>query len=186
MIVGITGYSGSGKSTVSKVFGEKGFFVADTDKIGHDILMPDGKAYREIVNHFGESILNPDKTINRKALGTIVFNNNEELLFLNKVTHFYITEIVKELIKAHKNIVIDGALLIESKINLICDKTIFVSCPIDIRIDRIIKRDNISENEVYLRLNSQKDDAFYKENCDFEIVNDGLKDILPQVEEFLS
>lgn len=186
MIIGITGGSGAGKSTVSQTFKNNGYIVADTDKIGHEILMPDGLAYKEIINCFGTEYLNPDKTVNRKKLGKTVFSNPDQLAKLNKISHHYITQTVKEIIKNNENVIIDGALLIESKIAELCDEVIYVYCPEDIRIERIIERDLISKEDAVLRLSSQNNDAFYRKHCSYIIVNDGKTDVTKQVEEFLN
>lgn len=186
MIVGITGGSGAGKSTVSQAFKNKGFVIADGDKISHEILMPDGVAYKEVVDAFGSMYLNADKTVNRKKLGKTVFSNPDSLKKLNKIMHFHITEIVKSIIKENKNVVIDGAALIESKITDLCDDVIYVYCPSEIRIKRIMERDSISYQDACLRINSQNSDDFYRKHCTYEIVNDGNADTLKQVEEFLN
>ena len=186
MIIGITGGSGSGKSTVSRCFEKKGFVNVDTDKIGHSILMPDGLAYSEIVSHFGTEILNSDGTINRKLLGKIVFSNPEELKVLNKISHYYITKTVKDIIKNNKNVAIDGALLIESKISFLCDKLIYVHCPEEVRIARIMERDVISKQDALLRISSQNSEEFYKNHCHYTIINSGQENIENQVEEFLN
>lgn len=185
MIIGITGGSGAGKSTASAFFRKNGYYIADTDKIGHSVILPGKNAYIELINVFGNEILNNDKTVNRKKLGSIVFSDSDKLKELNRITHFYITEDLKKIIKENKNVAIDGALLIESGISKMCDKVIFVSCPLEERIQRIIKRDGIKREDAVKRINNQNSDAFYRKNCDIEIVNDGKTNIENQLEVLL-
>lgn len=156
-VIGLTGNSGTGKSSVAKVMEKYGALILDCDKIAHENMAVGGCAYDEIVSAFGKDILNSDKTINRKALGNIVFNDSQKLSILNKITHSKITQRVKdEIAKAScKCVVIDAPLLIETGLDAIADKVWVVTADTEVRIERIMNRDGISRQEVLSRFSKQ-------------------------------
>ena len=178
IIIGITGGSGVGKTTVSDIFRNNDIDVIDTDIVAREIVKPSMPALSEIKDCFGEEFINSDGTLNRKKLASVVFNDHKKLEILNKITHKYISEYVMSYIKEYQKeiIGIDGAALIESGINNICDYVISVLADEEIRIERIKIRDNLSELEAKNRISSQKSDDFYIENSDFLVYNNG-KDI---------
>ncbi len=184
MIIGITGQSGCGKTTVSDLLKNNGYFIIDCDEIAHDLMENDKNMLREIENEFGSEYFLYGK-LERKKLGTLVFNNPEKLKMLNSITHRYILKKVNSLIEGKNKAVIDAPLLIESGLDKICDKCIFVSCPFEVRLNRIMKRDKISRKYALSRLNSQKNDEFYKNKCNITVVNDGKADIAYQLKEFI-
>ncbi|MCH5184908.1 MAG: dephospho-CoA kinase [Oscillospiraceae bacterium] len=170
VIFGITGGSGSGKSYVSDIFRKNGFFIIDADKIGHQIIMPGKKAYFELIEHFGKKILTENGEIDRGTLGKIVFSDNNELKFLNSVTHPRIcAEIYGQAGEKGGIVGADGALLIES--GLKCRPIIAVIADKNVRAERIMRRDGISRESAESRINSQKDAAFYRSRCDYIIEN---------------
>lgn len=156
-VIGLTGNSGTGKSSVAKVMEKYGALILDCDKIAHENMAVGGCAYDEIVSAFGKDILNSDKTINRKALGNIVFNDSQKLSILNKITHSKITQRVKdEIAKAScKCVVIGAPLLIEAGLDAIADKVWVVTADTEVRIERIMNRDGISRQEVLSRFSKQ-------------------------------
>ncbi len=186
MIIGITGGSGAGKSTVSEEFRKKDFFVIDADKVAHQVMDKGTECLKEVTDFFGTEYLNFDGTLNRKKLGALVFNNKEMLEKLNEITHRHITEEIKNLMQNNENVIIDAAVLYESGLGDLCHKTIAVLCPSDIRIKRIMSRDRISEEYATSRIKAQQKDEFYKSKCDFEIINDGENNIEARVEEILT
>ena len=186
MIIGITGGSGVGKSTVSAEFEKRGFFVIDADKVAHKVMDKGTECLKEVITFFGTEYLNDDGTLNRKKLGSLVFNNKEKLEKLNEITHKYIIKEIKFLSQKDENVIIDAAVLFESDLKNLCNKTIFVSCPFDIRVKRIMERDNITRTYAEDRINAQPKDDYYKQRCDFEITNDGDNDIVAKVEEILT
>ncbi len=161
-IIGVTGNIGSGKSEISKYLKIKNYFIIDADKIGHSVLLKDGNAYKEVLNYFGNNILNKDYTINRKVLGKIVFSNEEKLNALTTITHKYIIKNIKCVIEERKKInidsyiVIDAALLIEANLHEICDYVFVVVANLKKRIERIIVRDNINKDIAIQKINTQK------------------------------
>lgn len=186
MIIGITGGSGTGKSTVSAEFEKRGYFVIDADKVAHRIMDKGTACLGEVTEFFGEEYLNSDGTLNRKKLGAKVFNDASLLEQLNKITHKYIRKEIEFLTQGKSLAVIDAALLFESGLDDLCEKAVFVSCPADIRIQRIVSRDGVDKDYAVSRINAQKPDEFYRKKCDFEIINDGKQDVALNVEEILT
>lgn len=175
-IIGITGSSGSGKSTVSKIMAEElGAKVLDADKIVKQMQKPDTIYFKKIVELFGEEILQKDGSLNRRKLAEIIFQDELKKEELDKLTYKYVVEEIKKQINnmQEEHIIIDAPLLIESKLNEICDVTIGVISSEEEQIKRICKRDNIEENEAKLRIKSQKNNNFYEINVDYVVENNG-------------
>ena len=144
------------------------------------------KAYlNEIVSKFGEDILLEDGTLNRRKLANIIYTDRDKRHLLNSCTFKYITNEVKEKLKENKNFAIDAPLLIECKLNRLCDITIAViATNRRDQLNRIIKRDNITEDEANKRLNAQKPNKFYTSRCDYIILNDDhIKQMEKQLEK---
>ena len=187
-IIGITGGSGSGKTTVFDAFRKKGVEVVDGDKVARLIMEPGQECLEETVLAFGNEILDEDGRLKRRELAKIVFSNSEKLETLNKITHKYITQYFLDRVKhSSSDIVgIDGAALFESGIDKLCDSLIGVVSDEEIRVERIMKRDGISERDARMRINSQKNNQFYIENCDFLVYNNNEEEKIPEmIEEVL-
>ncbi len=178
-IIGLTGASGSGKSTVVKVFG---FPVVDADKAARSAV-ENQECLNLLVESFGADILNKDKTLNRKELAKRAFISKEKTEILNSITHPFIIKIMNDEIErlkqmGEKAIVVDAPQLFEAKCEDICDVVIGVLADKDIRIKRIISRDNISEEDAKIRLLAEKSDEFFKSRCDYIIINNGTVETL--------
>ena len=172
MIAGITGRSGSGKSYVSKIFERCGFTVIDLDAVSRDVAESGSACLGEITAFFGTDILLPDGTLNRRALGEIVFNNEEKLKKLNSITHKYILDKMEAIIaETDGDILIDAPLLFEAELDKRCDFTIGVIADDDVLIKRICERDGISYQTAKARLSKQKDNDFFIKNCTYIIEN---------------
>ncbi|MDF2568126.1 MAG: dephospho-CoA kinase [Oscillospiraceae bacterium] len=178
VIIGLTGQSGSGKSTVSDVFKSKGFQVVDADMVARELVSPQSGCLQEIEKNFGNDILNEDRSLNRKKLGDIVFNNKKKLILLNSIMYPAIIEEINRRIarfcsEGAKFIVLDAPTLFESGADAICDVIISVIAPEEMRVKRIINRDKITQEQARSRLSSQHHDDFYKSRSDYIITNDG-------------
>lgn len=176
MIVGLTGQTGAGKSTVSKVFAEKGFAVINADYVARIIVEKGKPALKEITDVFGLSVINPDGTLNRKKLGSIVFSDNEKLQLLNNIMYPAITTEIKKQIEYYngqgkKFILLDAPTLFESNADKLCDIIISVIADYDIRKKRIISRDGITPQQADDRINSQHSQDFFIRNSDYYIKN---------------
>lgn len=160
-IIGLTGGIASGKSTVAKKLEELGAYVIDADKVAHMVIEPYKPAWHDIVEEFGEGVLNADKTINREKLGGIVFNNPLLLQKLNRITHPRIMEFFKEEIqrlKTEKNdavVVLEVPLLYETHMDRICDEVWVVWVDRETQVERLCRRDNISAEDAIKRIDAQ-------------------------------
>ena len=179
-IIGLTGQTGAGKSTVRDILQSKGAAVIDADSVAHDITDNNLDCIYDIVSHFSCLVLNEKGKINRKALGKRVFSDPKELAVLNKIIFPYILdaiehEVLGRIARGYENIVIDGATVIESGCGKMCDVLVSVVAEEETRITRIIKRDGISKIDAERRVSAQKPEEFYTENSDFVIHNDSTE-----------
>lgn len=176
-IIGLTGGSGCGKTTVANILKELGGYIIDADKIAHEVIKKGQKAYYEIIDFFGKNILTKEKDIDRKALGSIVFSNEEKLKALNSITHKYILKEIKYQIDSmkkegvYKYIVLDAPLLIETNLHKIVDTVWVVYAEKEDRIKRLLKRDNLPREIIIKRIESQTDFEKIKPFADFIIYN---------------
>lgn len=169
-IVGITGGSGCGKSYVSGELAKLGAAVIDCDKVAREVMEPGQACLLEVAEFFGAEVLE-DGHLNRKKLAEIVFSDGEKLKELNRISHKYILASIYERIEreAAEIIIIDGAVLIESKIA--CHMMIGVLADREIREKRIMERDGLTKEEARRRISAQQPDSFYLANCDFIVYN---------------
>ncbi len=174
MIIGLTGGSGSGKTTACKFFKHKGFLIIDSDLVAREVCAPGTYCIGEIKEAFGEDIVDSDGNLKRKELGSIVFSDKEKLSTLNAITHKHIVRRIKEIVSQNKdrNIVIDAPLLFETELHRICTMTVCVLSMEQSRIARIVKRDRISYEEARKRIENQKDEDYYLSRCDYAFYND--------------
>ncbi len=123
VVFGITGGSGSGKTSVSKMLEKLGVHIIDTDVIAHEIVEPNSDCLNELVDYFGDSILNDDKTLNRKKLASIAFSDKQKTEALSNITHKYIkAEVVKDINTTDAELVgVDGAVIIGSNVEPLCE-----------------------------------------------------------------
>ena len=175
-VIGLTGKTGAGKSTVAAFLKEKGCYIIDGDKIARDILLPGEPAVKELAAAFGEDILLPDGNIDRKKVAARAFSSRENTDRLNSITHPHITaRFIEERDKAEKQgykfAVIDAAALLESDCKSLCSFFIVVSAPEQVRLKRILKRDGITKEQAMTRINAQKSDEYYFSQADYIVKN---------------
>lgn len=185
MIIGITGNSGSGKTSISKLLKkELGANIINADEIVKEMSMPGAVYYNEIIKVFGEDIILDNGEINKPRLADIIFKSNEKRDVLNFLTFKYIVDEIKIRANSSKNetVIIDAPLLIESKLNEICDIVISVIADKDIKLKRICARDDIDENTALNRINAQPKNEFYIKKSNLVIINNNF-DLQKQVEE---
>ncbi|MBQ6877244.1 MAG: dephospho-CoA kinase [Oscillospiraceae bacterium] len=176
-IIGLTGQTGAGKSSVRELLRSKGAAVIDADTVAHDITDNNLDCIYDLVSHFSCLILDEKGKINRKALGKKVFSDPKELAMLNKIVFPYILEAIEHevlgnIAKGAENVVIDGATVIESGCGKMCDVLVSVVAEEETRLTRIIKRDGITKSDAEKRVRAQKPEEFYTENSDYVIRND--------------
>ena len=175
-IIGITGSSGSGKTTVSKIISEElKAKIINADKVVKQMQEKGTKYYEKIVETFGEEILKKDCSLNRKKLAEIIFQDESKKEELDNLTYKYVVEEIKNQVKnaQEKYVIIDAPLLIEGKLNEICNIVMAVISSKEEQIKRISKRDNIEESKAKIRLEAQKDNEFYKINANYIVENNG-------------
>ena len=176
MIVGLTGQTGAGTSTVSRVFKDNGFAVINADTIARNVVEKGSKCLEEISDFFGCDILNPDKSLNRKALAKIVFTDKCKLDSLNTIIYPYITgEILRQIRDFSQNgeklILLDAPTLFESRADDFCEIIISVIAEPEVREKRIIERDGLTREQAAERMNSQLDEEFFVSHSDYIIGN---------------
>ncbi len=171
-IIGITGGSGAGKSTVAKIFESMGAEVADADEIYRKVTGKGSASLCEIKKVWPEAVKNGE--LDRKVLAAIVFNSEAELHKLNSITHKYVIDEIKAMIEKStaEIFVIDAIALFESGLFRLCHKTLAVVAQKGTRIARIMARDGLTKSEALMRINAQKSDTFFTENADYTIEND--------------
>lgn len=175
-IIGLTGLTGAGKSTVAQKLMVYGCYHIDADKVARDVINNSETAKTKLKERFGDDVINADGTTNRPVLASRAFADNESTDALNKIVHPEITEKIKEIIKSNKNcefkaIIIDAIALFESGENSLCDFTVTVTAPVEIRLQRIIKRDNLSVGKALERINAQKSEDYFTSRSDIVINN---------------
>ena len=175
MIVGITGGTGSGKTTLLKSIEACGGLILDCDAIYHELLRSDDSMLAAISNRFPGTVENG--TLNRKQLGSIVFADPSALQDLNRITHAAVRqEVLHRLETAPDLAAIDAIGLFEGGLAELCDVTVAVTAPEKDRIARLMQRDGISEEYARNRIRAQHDETWFREKCDYVLVNDGKLD----------
>ncbi len=180
LVIGLTGTTGSGKSTVAKVFEKNGCKVIDADIVAREIMIPPSECLDKLCYYFGKDIINNDGTLKRKLLAERAFSSKKNTELLNSVTHPFIVKKISEYIcQTFENncnmVVIDAPQLFESKADIMCNIIIGVIAPIDMRIERIINRDNITKEQAMQRISIQHTDKFFEENCHYIINNNSTE-----------
>ncbi len=186
-VVGITGTSGSGKSTVARIIQQNyNAQIIDADKIAKELTQKDTEYLRKIVKTFGEEILENGK-LNRKKLADIIFLDKKQKEKIDKLTQKYVVDEIKKQVKESKNklVLLDVPLLFETKLNEICDITIGVIADKKQKIETICKRDNIEEKQALARLSNQKDDKFFSNNCDYIVENCKKEELKEEIRKIL-
>ena len=182
-VIGLTGQTGAGKSSVRKLLEKQGAAVIDADTVAHNVADNEILCLLEIVEHFSCIVLNDKGKLNRKTLGRIVFSDKKQLLALNKIMFPYINKAIEKQIAeltdaGAKQIIVDGATLIESKCSKMCSVLISVTADEKTRLGRIMERDKISRTDAERRISSQHPEEFYEDESDFVIKNDGTREEL--------
>jgi dephospho-CoA kinase len=177
--IGLTGGIGSGKSTVAALLAERGARVIDADRIGHEVYRPGSEAFTRVVDAFGREIVAPDGTIDRPALGAIVFRDPAALARLNAIVHPLIAaEAARRITAARADgftgpVVIEAAVLLEAGWRPLVDRLWVVSVRPETAIERVAASRGLSRDEVARRLAAQLPDAERRRAADLVIDNDG-------------
>lgn len=174
MILGITGGSGCGKTTLLNIVRERGGLVLDCDEIYHRLLKTDEALLRSIEARFPEAV--KEGVLRRKTLGALVFADESALKDLNRITHGAVKREVMGLLETEPRLAaIDAIALFEGGLAELCDTTVAVTAPEAQRIRRLMARDGISESYARSRIAAQHDEGWFREKCDFVLENDGTE-----------
>ena len=172
MIIGITGGTGCGKTTLLDLIRDRGGVVLDCDAIYHELLRTDASLLHAIENRFPGTV--EDGQLQRKKLGAIVFRDPKALQDLNRITHSAITaEVLRRLESKSKLAAIDAIALFESGLNRLCDVTVAVTAPTADRVRRLMARDGISEDYARNRIAAQPSNEDFSARCGYTLENSG-------------
>ena len=175
MIIGITGGTGCGKTTLLNLIAEQGGLVLDCDAIYHQLLQKDHNLLQAIESRFPGVV--EDGALNRKKLGGIVFADPQALLDLNAITHSAVKkEVLRRLESKPALAAIDAIGLFEGGLAELCDVTVAVTAPEELRVRRLMQRDGISEEYARNRIAAQHDTDWFRRRCDRILENDGSID----------
>lgn len=188
-IIGITGSSGAGKTTLSKMLNEReDVIVIDADKVVRQMSVPGTKYLNSIKDTFGNEILLENGYLNRKELANKIYNDNNAREKLNALTFKYVVDEILQRIKNIKDekiqiVVIDAPLLLEAGLEKCCDSVVALIADKELKIKRICQRDNIDKKTAESRLNIQQDDSYYTERADYVIVNKENYDLKAEIDK---
>lgn len=169
MIIGITGGTGCGKTTLLTLLAENGFTVLDCDAIYHKLLKTDKNMLLAIDNRFPGVVT--EGVLDRKKLGSVVFADPAALQDLNKITHRAVKAAVLQLLETTDNAAIDAIGLFEGGLAELCDMTIAVTAPEQLRVRRLMARDNIPEDYARSRIAAQRSNEEFTSLCDYALDN---------------
>lgn len=174
MIIGITGGTGCGKTTLLNLLRDAGALVLDCDEIYHRLLQTDAAMLQAITHRFPGTVA--DGQLDRKKLGTVVFSDKAALLDLNRITHSAVKkEVVSVLSSNPKLAAIDAIGLFEGGLAELCDITIAVTAPVEDRVKRLMARDHISEAYAKSRIAAQPSAQAFSSLCDYTLENNGTQ-----------
>ena len=174
MILGITGGTGCGKTTLLKCIAGQGGLILDCDAVYHQLLKTDARLLDAIERRFPGTVENG--ILQRKKLGNLVFSDEKALAALNAITHGAVkAEILRRLEGKPALAAIDAIALFEGGLSELCDVTVAVTAPEEDRILRLMVRDGIDRDYAKRRIAAQKDEAWFREHCDYVLENNGTQ-----------
>ncbi|KAF8055860.1 dephospho-CoA kinase-domain-containing protein [Lyophyllum atratum] len=191
LVIGLTGGIATGKSTVSRILKDKKIPVVDADVLARQVVEPGTTGLKKIVKEFGTEILLPDGTLDRKKLGTVVFNDEEKRKKLNAIVHPAVRwamfmKVIGLWVNSEKYCVLDVPLLIEGGLSKWVGKVVVVYCSPDLQLQRLMSRDGSTREEASSRLNSQLPIADKVAYADVVIDNSGTpQELKAQVDAFV-
>ena len=174
MILGITGGTGCGKTTLLNCIAERGGLILDCDAIYHDLLRTDPALLSAIEARFPGSV--EKGALQRKKLGNLVFSDEKALEDLNAITHGAVkAEVLRRLSEKPRLAAIDAIALFEGGLATLCDITVAVTAPEEARIQRLMVRDGIGRDYAKRRIAAQKSAEWFRERCDYCLENNGTQ-----------
>lgn len=187
LIIGLTGNIATGKSTVLNYLARKGAHIIDADKLAHQAMAPGGPAYEAIVAEFGPEILNPDQTVNRRALGAIVFADAERLGRLEQIVHPAVFALTRQEVDASPSpvVVLEAVKLLEAGTMVsLCDEIWVVAAQPEVQLQRLMEKRGMSAAQAQQRMGMQSPQAAKINQADRVIGNSGtLEELYTQLDE---
>ena len=178
MIIGLTGMSGAGKSTVSEVFRTFGFSVIDCDRIARDVARR-REFLKEVAERFSPDMLTSDGGLDRPKVAELIYNDNvSRRKYQRIIIPYIIYDIIEDIEGAENNVLLDAPTLFEARLDIICDRIVGVCADESVCAMRIAERDNISPEQARERLSAQHNAAFFRNRCDHCLENDGTREEL--------
>ncbi len=186
-IVGVTGGIGSGKTSLCKLLSKMGFPVFYTDSEGHTQLNTNKEVHDALEDRYGKSIFDEKGFPKRPAIAAIVFKDKDELNWLNSIIHPRVKKAFTDWCGKQRSELVfkESAILFEGGFNLDCDFSIQVSCDVEARLKRVLKRDKVNEEDIRNRLKNQMTDAQKEELADFIVYNEDSDLMTPQILDIL-
>lgn len=175
IVIGLTGGIGTGKSEAARILEEIGAYIIDADRLGHSAYLPHSEIWEEVVKEFGDGVLLPDEEIDRKKLGSIVFNDPVQLAKLNEIMHPRMGKMVANLIEGvdAEVVVVEAALLLEAGWDALVDEVWCTAASEDIVIDRLKARNGLNKEEAQKRIKAQMSVDERKSRSQVMIENNG-------------
>ena len=175
IVIGLTGGIGTGKSEVARILEEIGAYIIDADRLGHSAYLPHSEIWEEVVKEFGDGVLLPDEEIDRKKLGSIVFNDPVQLAKLNEIMHPRMGQMVANIIEGLDSevVVVEAAMLLEAGWDALVDEEWCTGASEDVVIDRLKARNGLNKEEAQKRINAQMSVDERKSRSQVMIENNG-------------
>lgn len=175
-IIGITGQTGAGKSTICRALVTRGAYHIDADAVAKSLYCKGAPILSNLQDAFGSQILTADGALDRPALAAAAFRDRDSTARLNAIVHPAVTEKIRAILDEQRKagvqcVLIDAIALFESGEAALCDRTVGVIAPEVVRLARITARDGLSEADALLRIRAQHDESFYVSRCDDVIRN---------------
>lgn len=186
LVIGLTGNIATGKSTILEYFAARGVYIIDADKLAHRAFAPDGPAYADVVSTFGQAVLNPDNTINRKALGAVVFADPIKLGKLEQIVHPAVFKMILQLVEDAPSsvIILEAVKLLEAgTMASECDEVWVVTTRPEVQLQRLQEKRGMDEAAARQRMRMQSPQAAKVNQADRVIENSGtLEELYAQLD----
>lgn len=178
LVIGLTGSTGAGKSTVSRMLSEDGFYVIDADALAREAVAPGSPCLRAVAERFSPSVLNKDGSLNRTALAQMAFATPAATEALNAIVHPTVIAMMNERLTAaqkrgERTVLLDVPLLFQTHTESLCDSTLAITAPPSVRCARICERDGLTHAQALARMNAQPPDSYYAARATHTLENTG-------------
>jgi dephospho-CoA kinase len=184
LIIGVTGNIASGKSETARLLQRKGCALVDADAVAHELYGYDRGLVQAIAAEFGQDVMLSNGTLNRKKLGSLVFGRPEAMAALNRIVHPALINAIRERMRSSMRVmnraVLDAALIVELGFSKEVDYLVFVSASVPVRLQRLMERSGLTEDEAMRRIESQVPEEAKLQHADFVIKNETSRDYLQE------